>query len=274
MGGDKVVEIRYLSNTSLCLYYRPVEYQTCMRHHCKCLAVCTLLRYHIFYCVCLVMCMHVHICRLSWAKVTVPSDLLSRLLPGPVTTVFERTPELNPTLNPGVPLVGLRIPEHAFVQQLVARCGSPIALTSANISQSRSTLSVEVREFIVWLAMVVQCSPSNQDISHQAVKEEVVAFHGLKWCPHHKGVIRNWRFHCPCMISTFRKMFITTLPPSCVVLHVFICHQEFRELWPSLDLVIDGGAICHGGEGGGSRQGSTVVDLSQRGKFSIIRPGM
>lgn len=82
----------------------------------------------------------------SWAKVTVPSDLLSRLLPGPVTTVFERTPELNPALNPGVPLIGLRIPEHSFVQQLVAKCGSPIALTSANVSQARSTLSVEVGE--------------------------------------------------------------------------------------------------------------------------------
>lgn len=91
-------------------------------------------------------CVHIyiHICPLSWAKVTVPSDLLSRLLPGPVTTVFERTPELNPTLNPGIPLVGLRIPEHSFVQQLVAQCGSPIALTSANISHSKSTLSVEV----------------------------------------------------------------------------------------------------------------------------------
>lgn len=114
-----------------------------------------------FLCVCLVLwwelCVHIHICHLSWAKVTVPSDLLSHLLPGPVTTVFERTPELNPTLNPGLSLVGLRIPEHSFVQQLVAQCGSPIALTSANISHSRSTLSIEVREFVVWLALVIQC---------------------------------------------------------------------------------------------------------------------
>ena len=81
---------------------------------------------------------------LSWAKVTVSSDLLSHLLPGPVTTVFERRPELNPALNPRVPLVGVRIPEHHFVQQLVSRCGGPLALTSANVSQARSTLTAEV----------------------------------------------------------------------------------------------------------------------------------
>jgi hypothetical protein len=50
---------------------------------------------------------------------------------------------------------------------------------------------------------------------------------------------------------------------------------EFLELWRWLDLVVDGGVISHragGGEGAG-RQGSTVVDLSQSGAFSIIRPG-
>ena len=49
-------------------------------------------------------------------------------------------------------------------------------------------------------------------------------------------------------------------------------YQEFRELWPSLDLVVDGGAISH--TEGSSRLGSTVVDLSQPGTFTIIRPGM
>ena len=81
-----------------------------------------------------------------WAEVTVPRPLLSRLLPGPVTTVFERQPHLNPTLNPGVGLVGVRIPDHWFVRRLVGHCaGGPLALTSANISQASSTLSVQVR---------------------------------------------------------------------------------------------------------------------------------
>ena len=75
-----------------------------------------------------------------WAKVTVPSSLLSRLLPGPVTTVFERGGDLNPALNPGLPLVGLRIPDSSFVRCLVEQCGCPLALTSANLSHSSSTL--------------------------------------------------------------------------------------------------------------------------------------
>ena len=78
---------------------------------------------------------------------TVPHVLLSELLPGPITTVFERRPQLNPALNPGVSLVGIRIPEHGFVRELVSRCGYPIALTSANVSQTMSTLSVEVRPY-------------------------------------------------------------------------------------------------------------------------------
>lgn len=48
-------------------------------------------------------------------------------------------------------------------------------------------------------------------------------------------------------------------------------------MWPQLDLVLDGGRIGGGPgetEGGGeSRMASTVVDLSQQGKFKIIRRG-
>ncbi|CAL9705140.1 unnamed protein product [Knipowitschia caucasica] len=44
--------------------------------------------------------------------------------------------------------------------------------------------------------------------------------------------------------------------------------HEFKELWPKLAVVVDGGPI-----GDQSRLGSTVVDLSTRGKCRIIRPG-
>jgi len=61
--------------------------------------------------------------------------------------------------------------------------------------------------------------------------------------------------------------------------HTIICPiltsaQEFKELWPELNLVLDGGKIeGDTGEGGESRTGSTVIDLSQQGKFKIIRQG-
>lgn len=50
--------------------------------------------------------------------------------------------------------------------------------------------------------------------------------------------------------------------------------EEFKELWPSLDLVFDGGrlSICEKTEKI-ARAGSTVIDLSSEGFYRIIREG-
>lgn len=76
-----------------------------------------------------------------------PRQLLCDLLPGPVTVVFERSQELNPALNPDTSLVGIRIPDHKFMKELAIQCGSPIALTSANISGDKSCLDVKVLSY-------------------------------------------------------------------------------------------------------------------------------
>ncbi|CAG0896329.1 unnamed protein product [Cyprideis torosa] len=80
-----------------------------------------------------------------WAEVTVPNSCLERLLPGPFTLVFERTLELNPDLNPQTSLIGIRIPDFPFIQDVTTLCGeeSPVALTSANLSGEPSARSVE-----------------------------------------------------------------------------------------------------------------------------------
>ncbi|XP_043939528.1 yrdC domain-containing protein, mitochondrial [Protopterus annectens] len=78
-----------------------------------------------------------------FCKVTVPDHLLQDLLPGPVTLVFERLEALNKNLNPFTHLVGVRIPDHAFMQELARACEEPLALTSANISSQISTLKTE-----------------------------------------------------------------------------------------------------------------------------------
>lgn len=46
--------------------------------------------------------------------------------------------------------------------------------------------------------------------------------------------------------------------------------KEFESLWPQLDAVVDGGRI---GDDSTSRDGSTVVDVSVKGYYKIIRPG-
>ncbi|KAJ7985249.1 hypothetical protein DPEC_G00350120 [Dallia pectoralis] len=122
----------------------------------------------------------------KYCKLSVKEEMLENLLPGPVTLVLERAEALNTDLNPFTPLVGVRIPDHAFMRRLCQMCGEPLALTSANISSHVSSVAV----------------------------------------------------------------------------------HEFQDLWPRLAVVVDGGPI-----GDHSRLGSTVVDLSVRGKYRIIRPG-
>ena len=56
------------------------------------------------------------------------------------------------------------------------------------------------------------------------------------------------------------------------MVYSYIYLQEFRDLWAQLDLVIDGGQIVEDGCPD-SRLGSTVVNLAEDGKFSIIRAG-
>lgn len=49
-----------------------------------------------------------------------------------------------------------------------------------------------------------------------------------------------------------------------------LCIEDFRELWDDIDLIIDAGPIT---ENNGSRQGSTVIDLTVPGQFKVLRTG-
>ena len=70
-------------------------------------------------------------------------ELLSLLLPGPVTLVLNRSKHLNnPYLNPGIHKIGIRIPNFKFIQDVSLDFCSPIALTSANKSSELSTLNI------------------------------------------------------------------------------------------------------------------------------------
>jgi len=79
----------------------------------------------------------------KWGQVTIPKELLNQLLPGPVTLCFERLPSLNQRLNPDSNLIGIRIPNHSFIRSVCREIQLPLALTSANISNSKSALSIE-----------------------------------------------------------------------------------------------------------------------------------
>lgn len=72
-----------------------------------------------------------------------PDELLSRLLPGAVTIILNKSKYLNnPFLNNGIRKIGLRIPDYEFIRKVSTKFVEPIALTSANKSGTSSTLDV------------------------------------------------------------------------------------------------------------------------------------
>lgn len=95
-----------------------------------------------------------------YCQVRVPRELLEDLFPGPVTLVMERSEELNKDLNPFTRLVGIRIPDHAFMLDLAHMFGGPLALTSANLSSQASSLSVEeFQDLWPHLSLVIDGGP-------------------------------------------------------------------------------------------------------------------
>ncbi|XP_062996635.1 threonylcarbamoyl-AMP synthase [Elgaria multicarinata webbii] len=95
-----------------------------------------------------------------YCNVSLPDELLRDLLPGPVTLVLERSEALNKDLNPFTPLVGIRIPSHWFIRELARACAAPLALTSANLSDEGSTLTVlEFQDLWPHLSLVIDGGP-------------------------------------------------------------------------------------------------------------------
>ncbi|UJR10082.1 hypothetical protein I4U23_014304 [Adineta vaga] len=85
-----------------------------------------------------------------WSKPTLSKEQLSTgdLLPGPVTLMFERQISLPSYFNPNVNNVAIRIPNCQFMIELAKRLGEPIALTSANISNEPSSVSIDEFQFL------------------------------------------------------------------------------------------------------------------------------
>jgi L-threonylcarbamoyladenylate synthase len=72
---------------------------------------------------------------------SVAVQLANAFWPGPLTLIIPRDPRLPTELSP-YPTIGVRLPAHAFVQE-VARLAGPLAATSANRSGENNPLSVE-----------------------------------------------------------------------------------------------------------------------------------
>lgn len=85
-----------------------------------------------------------YVCRYGYTA-HIPEELLQDLLPGPFTVLVTRRKNapLHPDLNPGVASIGIRVPDNAFIREVCREHDGALALTSANLSGTTSTLRVE-----------------------------------------------------------------------------------------------------------------------------------
>src|SRR2546425_4786191 len=82
----------------------------------------------------------VHVASLAMARSCVTSwpalaDKLARAFwPGPLTLVLRRAKTIPAVVTAGGPTVGVRWPNHPFIQAVIRECGFPLAAPSANPS--------------------------------------------------------------------------------------------------------------------------------------------
>jgi L-threonylcarbamoyladenylate synthase len=68
--------------------------------------------------------------------------LLRKVLPGPVTVLVEKSPDLPDLVTAGSDLVGIRFPDHPMALELIGMAG-PITSTSANLSGQKPPASLD-----------------------------------------------------------------------------------------------------------------------------------
>ncbi|HEY2952797.1 MAG TPA: L-threonylcarbamoyladenylate synthase [Verrucomicrobiae bacterium] len=70
-------------------------------------------------------------------------ELAAAFWPGPLTLVLPRSREIPDLVTAGGPTVGVRWPNHPFIQEVIRACGFPLAAPSANPSGQLSPTTAE-----------------------------------------------------------------------------------------------------------------------------------
>ncbi len=69
--------------------------------------------------------------------------LIDKFMPGPITIVLPKRPEIPLCVTGGIDTVGIRIPEHEGARRFIKACGCPIPAPSANSSGKPSPTSAK-----------------------------------------------------------------------------------------------------------------------------------
>jgi L-threonylcarbamoyladenylate synthase len=67
-------------------------------------------------------------------------NIFEKFLPGPLAVVINKHPKISDLLTSGKSTIAIRIPDNAFVLELLKIHGKPLASTSANISSHPSSI--------------------------------------------------------------------------------------------------------------------------------------
>ncbi len=86
-------------------------------------------------------------CVARWPAIA--GKLARAFWPGPLTLVLPRAKEIPEVVTAGGPTVGVRWPNHPFIQAVLCECGFPLAAPSANLSNQISpTTAAHVRKHL------------------------------------------------------------------------------------------------------------------------------
>lgn len=69
--------------------------------------------------------------------------LLPEFFPGPFTLIFKKHPSVSPLITGGKETIGIRMPENQTALRLLKAYGSPLVVTSANLSGEKELTSAE-----------------------------------------------------------------------------------------------------------------------------------
>lgn len=98
-------------------------------------------------------------CAADWPRLA--EDLAAAFWPGPLTLVLSRAPIIPELVTAGGPTVGVRWPNHPFMQALIQACGVPLAAPSANLSGrvSPTTAAHVAKEFLGRIPLIIDAGP-------------------------------------------------------------------------------------------------------------------
>lgn len=69
--------------------------------------------------------------------------MLQKILPGPYTVLLPKKDSISNLLTAGSNLVGVRIPDHILILEIIKQFGKPIVTTSANLSGRPDIVNLE-----------------------------------------------------------------------------------------------------------------------------------